>query len=474
VTTTRLLVLGAAISVLAGCSEAPTAAPKERPNVLLVVLDTTRADALSSYGHPKPTTPVIDRLAAEGARFTRAFTTDFYTLPAHASLLTGLYPSNHGATSETGHLPAERTTLAERLRAEGYRTAAFVSNPWVAGDLGFRQGFETYVEAWRPHPKDPTRKLEDRGSVLLAAQWLEERATAGEPFFAFINFNQAHLPYYPSTEVLTRLSPNPRPMDRVVRLREVAGMWLQVAGRQTFDELDFEIMNELYEGEVAMLDAQVEKLAKALEAAGVLDETLLVITSDHGENIGEHGRIDHMLSMYDTTIRVPLVLRYPPRVAAGTVDAELASIVDVYPTVLDAVGLLGDAQEGAGRSLLGERRDPPPFVFAENERPLNGIKLLNDAFPDFDTSPIDRRMRMIRTPRYKLIWREGAGVELFDLESDPDELEDISASQPEIRAALEAQLMERMRLQDGGGAELRAKLPDAETLDELRALGYVE
>jgi arylsulfatase A-like enzyme len=413
-------------------------------------------------------------LAAQGARFTRAFSTAFYTLPAHASLLTGLYPSAHLATSETGHLPSGPTTLAEQLRAAGYRTAAFVSNPWLTRDLGFERGFETYVEAWRPDARNPKRRLEDRGGVELAGSWITERVASNEPFFAFINLNQAHLPYYPDAGVLARLSPNPRPMDRVLRLRGVAGMWLSVAGRQEFDSLDYEILNELYEAEVAMLDVLVEQLVQGLAVNGVLDETLIVITSDHGENIGDHGKIDHMLSMYDSTIRVPLVLRYPPRIPAGTVDAELASLVDIYPTVLDVCGLLPSDGVGQGDSLLPPHRRPPKFVIAENERPLNGIELLAGAFPDFDTSAIDHRMRMLRTPRYKLIWHDGASSELYDLENDPLEERDISDREPEILAGLEALLLEQMNTYQDGRAPEAAGVPDADTLRELRALGYIE
>ena len=392
----------------------------DRPNVMIVVLDTTRADALSVYGNKAPTSPHLEELASGGALFTRAFTTDFWTLPAHASLLTGQYPSEHGATSESNLLGSNATTLAEILQRAGYRTAAFVSNPWMTVERGFAQGFEIFEETWRSKKKPG---FADRVGVEAATGFIERNAALDGPFFLFLNLNIAHMPYFPDPSVLDAVAPNPRSVDRMRRLSKLVGTWEYLAGAYDLDERDFEVLRELYLGDLRTTDAFVGELVGALEGQGILDETLVIVTSDHGENLGDHGLIDHMLSMYETTIRVPLVIRYPGRIGPGTVVGDLASLVDIVPTVLDVAGL--EIPPTAGRSLVAKASSPPPFVIAENERPVNGIKLLSGGFPDFDTATIDGRMRMLRTDHYKLIWHERGPVELYDLRSDPDELEDL-------------------------------------------------
>jgi arylsulfatase A-like enzyme len=460
-----LLLLGL-LAAGAGCTIGP-----DRPHVVIVVLDTTRADVLSSYGNPVATTPHLDRLAAEGARFTRAYATDFWTLPSHASLFTGQYPSRHRATSETNRLPTSADTLSEVLRRAGYHTAAFVSNPWVSHERGFSQGFESFQEVWRELPGVPPA---DRGGLELARRFIGAAADAERPFFLFVNFNTSHMPYAPDGDALAKLHPGDIEPGRLDRLTKVTGLWRYIAGREQFDARDFEILRQLYEAEVHTTDALVGQLVAVLETAGVLDETLVVVTSDHGENIGEHGLVDHMLSMYETTTRIPLILRYPARIDPGRTDNDLASLVDVAPTVLDACGLPADALASAGTSLLDPTRSPAEFVIAENDRPINGVELLHGAFPDFDTTAIDRPMRMLRTSRYKLVWRGGGETQLFDLESDPGEEHDITSSQPAIAAELLADLEAWMSAHEPDAAQESFEGSDPASLEQLRALGYIE
>ena len=463
----RLLQVPVAALLLAcSASSGPT-----KPNVVLVVLDTHRADVLSSYGNSVPTTPRFDALASEGVRFESAFSTDFWTLPAHASLFTGQYPSRHGATSETNVLSSQVDTLAEVLRRAGYRTGAFVSNPWVSAERGFSQGFETFEETWKPRPGVP---FEDDGGIQLSRDWIAARVERGEPFLAFLNLNDAHMPYTPDPLVLHRLHPGPRSVDRRGHLQTIPSMWLYLAGAEPLDEADFEMLRELYHAEVAMTDARLGELIANLRRFGILDETLIVVTSDHGENLGDHGRIDHMLSFNDTTIRVPLILRYPPRIPAGQVSDELVSLIDVAATILDVCGLPPDALPGSGRSLLDPNGPQRQFVIAENDRPVNGIQLLKGAFPEFDTKPIDSRVRMLRTARYKLVWSTVGPSEFYDLEADPGELHDLGAVASEPQAALERELEEWRRRNERAPSAKRFESEDATSLERLRALGYFE
>ncbi len=451
-----------------------------KPNVLLVVLDTTRADALTCYGGAAGATPNIDRLALDGARYTHAFSTCFWTLPAHASLFTGLYPTQAQATSETNRLPLEVATLAEVMRDDGYHTGAVVCNPWITEDRGFAQGFQTFIEAWRRIelvvgglPAGLTEQL----AVDEATRWLDAQAAETEPFFLFVNFNVPHLPYLPPPEFVQRFIARPVSVGALTRLNAKARVWAVLAGAVKLTADDHTLLRQLYRGEVAVADAQVGLLLAKLRALGLLDDTVVVLTSDHGENIGDHGLIDHVLSMYDTTIRVPLIVRYPPRWPQNTVRDELVSLVDIAPTILDVCGVARPDQWSVSdaMSLCSAQRSTRPYVVAENDRPLNGVQLLRTSFPDFDVASIDRRMRMWRTRTHKLVWREDAGVELYDLVRDPAELGNVAAEQAQVRDRLLEDLLDWLSATQPVVADVAPPgAPDDEAQQRLRSLGYVE
>lgn len=462
------------IALGAGTACSPASSP---PNVVLVVLDTTRADALSAYGNPRNTTPHIDALAHEGVRFERAYSTDFWTLPSHASLLTGLHPSDHGATSETNHLPSGVPTVAEQLSRAGYRTAGFVSNPWVSRERGFARGFDVYREGWHQEPTAPTAYAMDRAGLDAALAWIDrDGSSESAPFFLFINWNSAHLPYEPDPLLYVELYPEPVDVDQTAMLKRIKGGWGMVGGGFALDSDDLSLLRGLYDAEVARLDQLVGRLVDGLATRGLLDGTLIVITSDHGEAFGEHGTIDHLPGMYDTTVRVPLIVRYPERFSAGQVRLDLTSLVDVAPTLLDVAGVLDGMQSTTDRSLANGARTPRRFVVAENERPINGIDLLRRGFPELDTTYLDHRLRMLRTDTHKLIWKDGRGVELYDLETDPGEQRDLAVTDPQTRDHLTALLVQWMS--DHIAASTAPAEPfesrDARANEQLRALGYIE
>jgi arylsulfatase A-like enzyme len=251
-------------------------------------------------------------------------------------------------------------------------------------------------------------------------------------------------------------------------------MWMYLGGATPLDESDFEIMRALYAAEVAMVDQKIGSLVKLLEAKQVLDETLIIITADHGENIGDHGMIDHLLSMYESTIQIPLVMRYPPRFTAGSVDPSLASQIDIMPTVIDVVGLGDLYPESVEHSLANPDRQARNFVIAENDRPLQGMRVMRKRFPDFDVDVIDRRVRVLRTDQYKLIWYSDGDSQLFDLEADPAEAHDLSATHPELRNRLLAQLKDWMEARADGKSPKPFETSDPEAIEQLKILGYIE
>jgi len=456
-----------------GCGDvSDVASPADaRPNVVVIVLDTVRADALSCYGNTEPLTPHVDAVARDGTRYATTYATCFWTLPSHASLLTGLYPSEAGATSETNHLPEAVETLAERLRRDGYATGAVVRNPWLSVERGFAQGFDVFVEAWRT-TEVPEIEAE-HAAVGAAVEWMAERAREPAPFFLFVNLNLAHLPYTPSDEALQHVATREWPPDHVERMRGIESGWGHLTGRLELQASDYELLRELYHAEVWLLDAMVGELDRALHELGVADRTVLVVTSDHGENLGEHGRIDHVLSMYEPTVRVPLVIR-GPGIPAGDVVTEPVSLVDVTPALLAACSVPDRDASGASRS-----NGASPFtrdaVYAENRRPVNGVRLLERWFPDFDASSIDHPMRMVRSGSDKLIWTADVGTELYDLDTDPGESLDLSGRRSDRRDDLLAILRQwalGQRPVAGQVPEVAGR--DRENLERLRRLGYVE
>jgi arylsulfatase A-like enzyme len=472
----RLLFLAAAVLapalLVSSCSRTP------RPNVLLIVLDTLRGDRLSCYGYARDTTPHIDALAAQGTLYAKTFSTCFWTLPAHASLFTGIHPLQAGATSETLHLPDDNTTLAEVLSAAGYHTAAFVCNSWVSKERGFAQGFSEYYEMWRAENQSPRTSMDqtlESMTVDRVAPWIDRTARQKQPFFLFLNLNGVHLPYDPPGEYATRFLRDTSDPERVHRDMQITSCWDHLTGGLPLDEEDYRIMNDLYDGEVAFADVQVGRLVEALRKSGALDNTIVIVTADHGENLGERDRIDHMMTLYDATTHIPLVIRYPRVFAAGKRIDDLTSIIDIAPTVIDLCG----ADKGVDylhvktTSLANPERKPRAFVVAGNERPVTGVQLLQKRYPGYDWKAIDYRLRSLRTPVYKLIENEGRSVELYDVARDPAESTDLTGSQPDVQKRLLGALTRSFEAMGTSRDKLMFESTDQESLDRLRALGYI-
>jgi len=446
------------------------------PNVVLIVLDTTRADFLSCYGFAQPTTPRLDAIASDGTRFAEAFATDYWTLPSHASILTGLYPSEAGATSATLQLARRVETLAERFASAGYRTGATVQNPWLSRECGFDQGFQDYHELWKD-PLNPTESGNGDNTLPVdsVCAWLSEVADDARPFFLFVNFNVPHLPYAPPARLRRRFYTQEWSQRRVRRITAVQDDVPHLAGAMPFSAADYALMRELYAAEIALVDEWVGMIDDALGKLALRNQTMLVITGDHGENIGERDAIGHQFSMYGTTLQVPLIIRLPGQTRARRVVKEPVSLVNLATTLLHACGLTVPAD-----SPLAERHDllalpdmQEALVFAEDDPSPSFVATIAERFPDFDAQGINRALRSVRTKRYRLIWKDGAAPELYDLWIDPGEERDRAAEEPEVVGELLNQLhnwREQTRVLQGVE---RTEIRDSETLERLRALGYI-
>ena len=448
--------------LLAGCGFG------ERPNVLLIVIDTARADRFSFNGYERDTSPAIAALAEEGAVYENAYTPAPWTLPAHASLFTGLFPSAHGA--DAGHLRMDdsHTTLAEAFEGAGYDTVGYIASPWISAAHGFHQGFDNYEEVWRDVGGT---ERGDMGGRLIASRvkrYLDWRADnpdiAIRPFFMFINYFEPHLPYNPPEPERRRFVQAPideAALDRLRRLKFPKEIPF-ILGYEQLDPDDVRMLSNLYDGEIAYVDGRIGEIVGMLRRHGILDDTIVVITSDHGEMIGEHDLLDHKLNVHEPLLRIPLVLRYPPAVQAAQRIREPVMLQDLFPTLLGMTHVPVDAPAGGddpealplpgvdGLDRPAAGRAPGPGVsgdgplIAEYASPLQFLEVIEEIYPGADITRWDRALVAWRSGPEKLHWRSDGSHSLYDLSRDPGETNDLAAERPdrvgELTAEVEAWL----------------------------------
>jgi choline-sulfatase len=396
-------------------------------NLLLVTLDTVRADHLGCYGeNDQAETPFLDSLCRNGVMFSDAVTSVPITLPSHTTIMTGLYPPNHGVRDNgTYRLAEERTTLAEDLRSHGYETAAFVGCFVLDARFGLNQGFDRYDfqvtrDGYRPGMVDfnerPASSVTD--SVL---SWLRERdrSSTTSPFFVWVHYFDAHLPYRSPLQALPRFSSRP------------------------------------YDAEITFADQQFGRLLAELKRERVLERTLIVVVADHGESLGEHGEPTHGMLLYRPTVRVPFIISCPT-LFTGThrVSDQVVGLVDIRPTVEELLGV-PPGEDVDGLSLVGSGVTPDRAIYVETEMPHD----LAGWSPLYAIRSHERKY--IQAPR----------PELYDVTADPAESHDLSASDPADARAMEQRLSIVAGAMGGVGAERR--LSDEER-ERLAALGYVQ
>jgi arylsulfatase A-like enzyme len=467
-----------------------------RPNILLLLLDSARAANTSTYGYGRPTTPTLDRLAGGGAVFRQAVSNGCWTLPSHATMFTGRHPSSHGLQRTGDALPKGVPTLAGLLADAGYDTGCFSNNAYISEATNLASGFSHVDDIWRqtnprgmarPKMSGRLRRLEQQGpamrpvvAALRAAKrvrtmargwqrptadhgavltnerlrrWIDERPT-DRPWFAFVNYMEAHERYSP-----------PRPWDRRflpagTSRASVAGLGskgeiLASTGRRR--ERSLAILTGLYDGAIGYLDARIGELLDDLEASGRLEDTVVIVTADHGDSLGEHGYLGHRLYLYEELVRVPLVISYPGAFPAGTAVDDQVELGDLFPTLLELGGTAPAEGTTPFRSLVGSS-GPPPFAVLENTAPKS-LDLV--------------QMRALRTPSRKFIWRSDGRHQLFDLAADPAEEHDLSPTAPDEVDAMLTAMEEWERSFEGTSLEPEEAAYDEATLERLRGLGYI-
>jgi len=441
------------------------AAPPHVTSVLLVVLDTVRADHCSACGYGLPTTPRLERLAAEGLLFEHARAVAPWTLPSHASLFTGKLPRQHGCHWEHRWLADSQETIAETLRDHGFDTFGVTTNPNASSLYHLDQGFSTFVETWRL--REAHRGLSD--SAIACAEvrgWLSGHDPE-RPFFVFVNLADAHLPYAPAAPWDEFFG---KPDDHARRLASRGDLLQAVmGGEESVRPEDRAGLSALYDGEIRSADARLGELVDLLDELELAEDTLIIVTSDHGEQLGEEGRVDHQLSLDEALLRVPLVVRHRRRVRPARVREPVA--------LTDVKGWLDDV--AAGR--VPEWSPPPdraPLAFvAQYQRPVDLVDLVRAR--GGDASAIDRRLSSAFRPApgggIKLVVPEPGIESLWRVDAAGSERA-LGAAEAEGVTELRRFLAERLALDPMVESDedlAPAASGDPRELAELRRLGYV-
>jgi len=426
------------------------------PNVLLIVLDTTRLDRLSAYGYGLPTSPYLEQIAAEGTTFDRAISTAPWTLPSHASMFTGLMPRVHQATEEHRMLRNQFTTLAEILLQHGYETVGFSSNSVVGRSHNLQQGFQHFYEVagdvWH-RSANPIQELivfkilerissnvvwKDKGATKvnqLAQRWLDrwQQRDDRRPFFSFVNFLEAHLPYRPPTTLRKKygvevLRPAIAPL--VTSKLHHGDIYRLIGYRNLLDGDDYEQLGALYDASLAYQDARLGELLEDFRGRGILDDTVVIIVSDHGENLGDHnGLLGHAFSVHQTLVHVPLIVRYPKVFAAGVRHQGLVSIASIFQTVLDLSRAQPDPEWPPNVGPLpNESEAGADFAFSEYSVPIWELYNLAVEARGVDVGPMVVRKRSIQTLDWKVIQPSIGEPSLYHLAEDFHEEVPLDAS----------------------------------------------
>ena len=423
-TNPRFLPVSLIAAVLSALAAALLCAQTPRPNLLLITIDTVRADRLGAYGYRSAETPAMDRLARDGVRFADATTASPLTGPAHAAILTGVYPARYGVRDNaTTPMPQQAVTLAERLKTAGYRTGGFIGAFILGSEYGFAQGFDEFDARFDRFDASMKLQAQRPGDAVVdaAVRWLHQ--SSAQPFFAWVHLYDAHAPYTPPAPLASRFRTRP------------------------------------YDGEIAYVDRCIQRVLSVLEQQNTLDRTVVTVIADHGEGLGDHGEGEHGLFLYEPVLHIPWIVRLPGRALAGTVIGEQVRSIDVVPTVAELLGVAPpDNLDGLSVVAVmkgSPRRDPPP-AYAET------------FYPRFHYGWSE--LRSIRADGWKYI--DAPRPELYNMKTDRAEAQNALDARGPLAAGLQADL-NRIAGGFGSAATVTVPQPDPETLARLRSLGYV-
>jgi arylsulfatase A-like enzyme len=485
------------------------------PNVLLVILDATRQDACSCYGGRSNTTPTLDELAQEGTRFDNAFTVAPWTFPSLASMFTGRYPSQTGVYVQR-KLSDQYPTLAELLRSSGYATFAISDNPWMSAEFGLTRGFDRMHKLWQwwqtdrdinnitlSDVKHTTRlmavaRLMAEGNPLKNTanvayyrlvrpqldygasrtlrplrRWIEDQRT---PWFAFVHYLEAHMNYKPPRAWRERFVTDRALGEQLAGVDQWRLARRHLTGVERLSEIDLRTLYELYLAEIAYADHHLGQLIGWLRQTRRLDNTLVIVLADHGESFGEHNMLEHQFNLYDSLLRIPLIVRYPAQFPAGQRVIELVESLDVFATALEAADLpIGDV---ASRSLRPGHSAPRTHTYAEYGVPrMPHLRWLQRfGLEPAQLEPFQVGFTAIRTDTRKLIVGTDQSLQLYDWRADRAEAHNLIDVEPETVESLLSDLEVWWQASGSGlaGDPAQMSIMNPQVEARLRALGYLD
>lgn len=430
-----------------------------KPNILIVTVDTLRSDYLGCYGNSQIQTPNIDQLAQWGVLFKTAVCEMPTTTPSHASILTSLEPRVHGILTNSWTIRTTITTIPEILKAKGYSTAGFVSAFHLGRTLGFAQGFDAFDDNFTGLQRNATQVTD------VTLNWLTKNQT--KPWFIWLHYFDAHTPYEPPAQ-FANLYPDTNNGSKIYA--SFSQLSTMEEHKYTPTEKDIAHMKALYSGEISYIDAEFGRLLTSLRQQGLLNNTIIVLVSDHGECFDHGIYANHDQSLYETAIRVPLLIAGPKSMLPqGKQINALARTVDIVPTILAMIKLKSDTFM-QGKNLLpliqGTESDTTRFAVIERRYYQNQEDCIRRHIP------VGERYA-VRTDKWKYIWSEFAPLELYNLEQDPGENNNLLKTHSEMTTAFQQDL--NTWLSDNNKLRKWAyQKIDKETEEQLRSLGYIQ
>jgi arylsulfatase A-like enzyme len=495
------------------CSPEPAAVPEAtdeaaRPNVLFVVWDTVRSDRMSLYGHDRQTTPALDAWATQALVFEDVTSAAGYTVPSHGSMFTGRLPSEHCASGDHAVLDESNVTLAELMRDAGYETFLYSENPHLSEASKFAQGFERVEHPWSDQHVDRAveilrSKVEGDRSSELASRALNQEAgdrklsawnvkaagelaetaladfladkSADKPFFAFVNYMEAHRPFIPPRRFREKFL-DAKDVDASYLVdRSWNALWEYTFGEREFSEHELELTRATYDAAILELDELFASLLASLEASGDLENTVVVLTADHGEHLGDHHMFDHQASLHEAVLRVPLLIYHPRLVAPGR-RSDPAMNFDVFSSLLALTEIPAPTGVSISSRNLFAPIDPSETrgrLAEETTAEGTGVQAMKRLHPGWNAAPWIRTQRALYSGRYKWVESSPGEPEMYDLRADPGELRNLAALRAIDASAMRDALAAAEEKLVGACAEHDAGAVSAEDTELLKALGYV-
>ena len=435
---------------------------EDKPNIILIISDALRSDHLGCYGYSRNTSPNIDRIAREGIIFNRAYAQSNWTLPSTGTLFTSLYPISHNILSKKKSVPKESKTLIENLKVAGYRTAGFSKSPFFWGNFGFRRGFDHFYlgqsnficKSWPSVISNILKRLfmpTDENLTRQALSWI--KSNKSHKFFVYFHYMATHVPY--------RI---PKAYEKIYVKEDIPDRIYSPFHSVEITPAQKRNLIDRYDGTIRFIDDQIGKLVDLLQSLDLKEDTLLIIAADHGEAFGEHGDWEHGHTLYQETIKIPLIIWYPKIRYNQIVSNELAGLIDIKPTILNIVGIK-QSEIYQGKDLISQitkedslyqQKGSREEIFSEGRRGLRCI---------------------ITSTNWKLISKKTKRkieLELYNLEQDPQEKHNVVNLYPEIAKNLQKRLTSRFKEFEKQALKPAKASISAETRRRLKSLGYIQ